>query len=177
MSKAGIFLDRDGVLNYNTHYAHLVEDLYLTPTLEETFSLLLNFPQLEVVVVTNQSGVGRGYFNIANVLSFEAELRKRIYDASSYYLPPHKWYHCYSEDDAHLWRKPNIGMITEATNKNKIDLSRSAMFVDSWQDMKTAENAGIAFYPIDPYKGPFLLSQVESFLNGFNKDAELPTIH
>ena len=96
---------------------------------------------------------------------------------SGYYLPPHKWYHCYSTEDSHPWRKPNPGMIEAAAKNLDIDKKRSAMFGDSWTDLEAAKKAKIQFFPVDPYKGPFLLHQVQSFLESFNKDAEQPTIH
>ena len=141
--RVGLFLDRDGVLNVNTHYPHLVEDLYLAPGVIEAFRLLKNHPDIVPVVVTNQAGVGRGYYAEFDVVIFEAVLAKRIYDQAGYELPPNRWFHCWSDDNSHPWRKPNPGMILEAAKQFNLDLRRSAMIGDKPSDYEAAVAAGI----------------------------------
>jgi len=143
MSGVALFFDRDGVLNVNTHYPHLVEDLYLAPTVIETFRLLNCFPEVTCIVVSNQSGVGKGYFVEKDVLHFERSLRLRILNETGYLIDAEHWYHCYSSEKNHPWRKPNPGMLQQAAHDYNIDLTKSAMFGDSISDIKAGESANV----------------------------------
>jgi len=167
MLRVGLFLDRDGVLNINTHYPHLTEDLYLAPKVMDVFDLLLRYPQIVPVVVTNQSGVGRGYFQKTDVRLFEKQIQTRILQQTGYWLPDNQWYHSYSLDSTHPWRKPNPGMILQAAEDHYIDLDKSCIIGDSQSDIEAGHNAGLKeCYHVGTHHKFDLLWAVEDFVNG-----------
>lgn len=163
--RVGLFLDRDGVLNVNTHYPHLIEDLYLAPGVVETFKLLCHYPDIVPVVVSNQSGVGRGYFSQSDVVYFEAALAKRIFDQTGYLIPKQNWFHCWSDNSSHPWRKPNPGMIQAAAQQLNLDLTRSMMIGDKLSDIEAAIGAGIRYkLLLPPGQGHRLDTPVQGWL-------------
>lgn len=129
------FLDRDGTINVNTGYAHRREELALLPNSAAGIRLL-NENRVAVVVVTNQSGVGRGYFQLDDLMTFNAcideELRKEEAHIDL-------WRFCsHHPDDNCSCRKPKIGMISDI-----IDAHQHPMYFvgDTHSDMLCAEQA------------------------------------
>ena len=169
MSRVGLFFDRDGVLNINTHYPHLTEDLYLPPTVLETFKLIKCFPNITCIIVSNQSGVGKGYFVEKDVLDFERALRLRILNETGYCIEADHWYHCYSSEETHPWRKPNPGMLLQAAQDWEIDLNTSAMFGDNPSDIKAGDQSGVhSSYLIDYHHEHYLYDAVFGFLYNYS---------
>jgi len=139
MHKIGLFLDRDGVLNVNTHYTHLVEDLYLCEGVIDFFKKLHDWPMLVPVVVTNQSGVDREYYRVGECIKFEDALAKRIKEETGYTLWRKRFYHSWTTKD--LWsRKPNPGMLQEACLDWK--LIPGYMIGDKESDRQAGQRAG-----------------------------------
>jgi D-glycero-D-manno-heptose 1,7-bisphosphate phosphatase len=142
------FLDRDGVINVDTGYTFRPEDLILTPTAAEGIRLL-NEAGYWVIVVTNQSGVARDYFSIADVERFHAHLQRRLAEQGAridaFYLCPYhregtvEAYRCDHED-----RKPNPGMLLKAMRDWPITREGSFMIGDKPSDEEAASRAGIA---------------------------------
>jgi D-glycero-D-manno-heptose 1,7-bisphosphate phosphatase len=141
------FLDRDGVINVDSGYTSRPEDLVFTPTAVEGIRLLNKSGYL-VIVVTNQSGVARGYYASEDVDRFHeaiaAELARS--DASIdafYYCPYHPdgtvdGFSCEHDD-----RKPSPGMLRRATEDWAIDLDRSFLIGDKESDVVAAARMGI----------------------------------
>jgi heptosyltransferase-2 len=92
------------------------------------------------VVVTNQSGVGRGLFSSADLDAIHAKLRRLLHDAGAsldaIYVCPHH------PDDRCLCRKPETGMIDQAVRELGIDLCRSYLIGDHAKDMELAKRVG-----------------------------------
>lgn len=131
------FLDRDGTINVNTGYAHRCDELELLPNAAAGIRLL-NDNHIAVVVVTNQSGVGRGYFEEADVKRFHQCLQADLSQQSAHI---DAWRFCpHHPDDGCVCRKPATGMIDDL-----LGLGFEHMFFvgDSLSDMHCAENAGL----------------------------------
>lgn len=92
-----------------------------------------------LVVITNQSGIGRGYFSEAEYRAVAAELERQLGDAliaATYFCPDHP-------KRPTALRKPGIGMILEAQRDLGVDLARSFMIGDKAIDVECGRNAGL----------------------------------
>ncbi len=132
-----VFLDRDGVLNEDPGYVHKIEDFRLIPGVVEGLKLLENF---RLFIVTNQSGIGRGYFTENELHAFNRrllqELHKNDISIEKIYFCPHH------PDDGCRCRKPGTALIREAAREFNIDLKRSWVIGDHPNDMKMGLRAG-----------------------------------
>jgi D-glycero-D-manno-heptose 1,7-bisphosphate phosphatase len=144
--KPAIFLDRDGTLNEEVNYLSDPEQLVLIPGAAAAVARL-NARGIPVVVVTNQSGIGRGKYgwqDFAAVMSRMGTLlaleNARI---DAVYASPH---HEQGQGDYgvadHPDRKPNPGMLLRAAEEHGLDLSRSWMVGDKAIDLEAGRRAG-----------------------------------
>jgi D-glycero-D-manno-heptose 1,7-bisphosphate phosphatase len=146
VNNATVFLDRDGTLNVEKDYLHRVEDFEFIPGAVEAICTLKKAGYL-VVVVTNQSGVARGYFSLDDVnllhKHIEQELAKFDTAIDAFYVCPH---HPEKGRGEFLrqcdCRKGSPGMLLQAAKELGIDLSRSYMVGDKIADIEAGENAG-----------------------------------
>jgi D-glycero-D-manno-heptose 1,7-bisphosphate phosphatase len=145
------FLDRDGVINVDTGYPHRIEDLIWVEGAKRAI-LRLNEAGFLVIVVTNQSGVGRGLFTLEQVDLFHKHLNRELQAVGAHI---DDFFSCPFHPDAvidafrvtdHPDRKPNPGMILRAVAEHHIDLTRSFLIGDKASDMHAAQNAGIPGY-------------------------------
>jgi len=143
------FLDRDGVLNVDRGYTFRPEDLALMPGAAEAVRLL-NEAGYYVIVVTNQAGVARGFYEEADVARFHVAMSDGLAVSGAHI---DAFYYCpYHEEGSvaryrvanHPERKPNPGMILRALADWPIERERSFMFGDKESDMAAARAAGIA---------------------------------
>ena len=157
-----MFLDRDGTLIYDRHYCSKVEDVNLIPGAAEAVRLF-NDLNLKVIIVTNQSGVGRGLFTQRRLGSIHRELwwqlssKKAIINAI--YYCPHK------PEDGCLCRKPKCGMLLMAEKDLNISLEESYIIGDKVSDVKAGVSVGC--------KG-ILIASPESHLQVQTEKAEHP---
>lgn len=132
-----IFLDRDGTLNEDVDYLSRLEDLRIFPFTLPALELLKG-AGYRLVVVTNQSGIGRGFYDEAALSSIHQEMQNRLdglIDA---------FYHCpHLPSDGCLCRKPGLGMIEQARRDLEIEVSQSWMIGDKDLDMETGFAAGV----------------------------------
>ena len=144
------FLDRDGTLNVDTGYTHRPEDLTLVEGAREAVRRLNDRGWL-VVVVTNQSGIARGYFDEAAMHRFhdavQAELAQAGARIDAFYFCPHHVEgvvpgYCADHPD----RKPAPGMLLRAMADWDIDPARSFMIGDKADDVAAGEAAGVRAY-------------------------------
>ncbi|MFQ2150303.1 D-glycero-beta-D-manno-heptose 1,7-bisphosphate 7-phosphatase [Aeromonas jandaei] len=142
MSKPAIFLDRDGVINEDTGYVSQVDDFHFLPGVIDALLLLKKKGYL-LVVVTNQSGIARGYFTEDDFMNLtewmDWSLADRDVDLDGIYFCPHHPEHGTPCD----CRKPEPGMLLLARQELNIDMSRSYMVGDKPSDLKAAINAGV----------------------------------
>ena len=146
MNKA-VFLDRDGVITQDPpHYAHRIDQLKLIPKSAEAIRIL-NENGFKVVVVSNQSGVARGYYQEKDVHIFNEAMKKELEEMGAYidavYYCPH-----YPEANVEAYRrvcdcrKPKPGMLKRAENDLNLDLKRSFMVGDKIIDIEAGYSAG-----------------------------------
>jgi histidinol-phosphate phosphatase family protein len=139
--KRAVFLDRDGVIVREADYLRRVEQLRVLRGVPAAMKAL-RAAGFKLVVVTNQSGVARGYFSLAQLGRIHRELKARLAKAGAkwdaLYFSPH------GPESAHPWRKPGIGMLRAAKKRLKLDLASSYFVGDTTTDIQTARNAGCA---------------------------------
>ncbi len=143
-----IFLDRDGVLNADSGYVYRVEDLVVLPHVGDGLARLQARGYL-LIVVTNQSGIARGYFSLQQVQGFHQALSATLWQGWSvtitdYFVCPHHPDGLIAEF-AHKCncRKPNPGLVELAVKKWGIDLNGSFLIGDKPSDIGLAVNVGI----------------------------------
>jgi D-glycero-D-manno-heptose 1,7-bisphosphate phosphatase len=144
--KPAVFLDRDGTLLEEAGYVDRLERLVLFP-----FSIdavrLLNRAGFAVVVITNQSGVGRGMYEEDFVTRTHDVIAQRVAEGGAridaFYYCPH---HPAAEVERYRadcdCRKPAPGMLTRAAADLSLDLSRSYSIGDKWSDVQVGRAAG-----------------------------------
>jgi len=146
MKKVAIFLDRDGTINEEVGYLDDPDKLKMIPGAADAIRLI-NENGLKAVVVTNQSGVGRGYFSERLVGEVHALLQEMLDERGAFidafYFCPH---HPTEGKGPYLTsctcRKPQPGMLLRAAEDMDLDLGRSYMVGDMLKDLETARRVG-----------------------------------
>ncbi len=137
MMKPAIFLDRDGTLIEEVNYLSRVEDLRLFPSTVEAVKALKSSGFL-VIVVTNQSGIGRGIFDERAMHDIHDQIQIELDGViDQFYFCPHL------PCDGCACRKPGLGMIQAAQADFEIDLTRSWIVGDKKIDVETGQLAGL----------------------------------
>lgn len=146
-SGKALFLDRDGVINVERNYVHRIEDFEFVPGI---FELCITASRLgfQLVVITNQAGIARGYYGEAEYRNLTAwmleQFRARgIEIARVYHCPYHPTAGIgeYRRESFH--RKPNPGMILQARDELGLDLGRSVLVGDKDSDIEAGRKAGV----------------------------------
>ncbi len=137
--RGAIFLDRDGTLNEDTGYPARPDDLRLLPGVTTALAALqaAGWP---LIVVSNQSGVGRGLFGMAELAVMDRRLRELLAAAgveltAAYYCP-------HAPEAGCSCRKPAPGLLHRAAVELGIDLTRSYMVGDALRDVEAGRAAG-----------------------------------
>ncbi|HQY58643.1 MAG: lipopolysaccharide heptosyltransferase II [Nitrospira sp.] len=134
-----VFLDRDGTLNVDTGYVKSPDDFTVLPGVGAALARLKQ-AGARLVVVTNQSGLGRGYFTSKDLEAIHGKLRAILAEDGVtldglYFCPHHP-------DDRCNCRKPARGMIDRALAELQVDLSRAYVVGDSVRDVELAKLVG-----------------------------------
>jgi D-glycero-D-manno-heptose 1,7-bisphosphate phosphatase len=146
--RPALFLDRDGVLNEDRGYVHRWADFRWLPGARETVAAFNRAGWL-VIVVTNQSGVGRGYYSEAEMNDLHARMQADLAESDAHidaiYHAPH---HPEAVLDAYRHpdppdRKPNPGMVLKAMAEWPIDHEASLLIGDKPSDLEAALRAGV----------------------------------
>lgn len=147
MGKKAIFLDRDGTINVDHGYVHQIDDFQFIEGVGKALKQLQDQGWL-LVLVTNQSGIARGYFSEDQFLQltewFDWSLDEDygvVFDGI-YYCPHHPEGKGEYKQDCDC-RKPKAGMFTQAIADLGIDPQQSVMVGDKLEDMQAAFNAGV----------------------------------
>lgn len=147
------FLDRDGVINYIRPNSGYVGSLKLFKWIPGAVKAIkfLNDKNYKVVVVTNQSGVARGFFTIKDVKKIHSYIQKKLKENEAkidkfYLCPYHKDGIIKKYKKNSSLRKPNIGMFRLTQKKWNIDKKNSFMIGDKKTDIEFAKRAKISGY-------------------------------
>ena len=139
MGKVAIFIDRDGTINKESGYIDRPGMVELIPGSSEAIRMI-NSMGLDVVVITNQSGIGRSYFNEESLKEVHDRLKEVLrkegaYIDAVYYCPHHP-------DEGCGCRKPMPGLLKKAESELHIDLGSSYVVGDKISDILLAKNVG-----------------------------------
>jgi histidinol-phosphate phosphatase family protein len=146
IKQRAVFLDRDGTINEEVGYLSNLDQLSIIPEAFEAVRLM-NRRRLQVIVITNQSGVGRGYFDETVVEGIHDHLRAAFLAEGAvideFYYCPH---HPTEGRGVYLiscsCRKPEPGMLIRAAAERNIDLLHSYMIGDTPKDVLAGKRAG-----------------------------------
>lgn len=134
---AAVFVDRDGTIMEDCDYCSDPKDVRIFPGVPEALRRL-KARGFKLIVITNQSGIGRGLMTVEQYRSVEAEVLQQVdglIDAT-YFCPDVPGQHS-------SCRKPSPGMILQANREHGIDLSRSFFIGDKEIDVECGRNAGV----------------------------------
>jgi len=135
-----LFLDRDGVINIDTGYLYKIQDFKFN---DGIFDLCKIFVQkkFKIFVITNQSGINRGYFTENDFQKLSKWMLKQFEEKN---IHIDKVYYCpHSPNEQCDCRKPKPKMIFDAKKEFNIDLENSLFIGDKTSDMECALNAGL----------------------------------
>jgi len=140
MKNKTIFLDRDGTINLNKNgYVHKIEDLEFIPQSLDGLKKLQGVGY-SLIIITNQSGIGKGYYTERDYFNFRAEFHKRLMKEGVFltaeYFCPH------NPDDKCSCRKPETGMLEQAAYDFILDLNNCWMIGDKDSDILAGKKAG-----------------------------------
>ena len=139
--KKACFLDRDGVLNEDIGYLHKCEDFKWIDGAVEAIKLLKKNNFL-VIVITNQSGISRGYFTAKDVTNLH-EWMNKILKKEDIQINDFFFSGDLPNNNPESRRKPSPKMINEAVEKYNLDKTRCFMIGDKLSDLEAAKNAQI----------------------------------
>ena len=140
MTRKAIFLDRDGTLIVDHGYICDPEQVELLPNIIPALKTIQSAGYL-LIIISNQSGVGRGFFSIEDVEEVNQRLdellkQNGIKIKGFFYCPhaPEEYCSC---------RKPKPGLVINAMKEHRIEPSLSYLVGDKWTDVEAALNAGV----------------------------------
>lgn len=147
MNRPALFLDRDGVINIDHGYVHTPEKFEFVHGIFEVVAAASRMGYL-VVVVTNQAGIGRGYYTEAQFHELTDWMKARFMEHGGridavYFCPYHPEHGIGSYLQKSDYRKPAPGMLLLAEQELKIDMKRSLIIGDKPSDMEAGRAAGI----------------------------------
>ena len=154
-----LILDRDGTLIEDKNYAYKIEDLELLPGVIKGLKLLQK--DFLLLIVTNQSGIGRGYFTINDFHTYNNHLLKILKEENieikkTYFCP-----HLYEENcDC---RKPKTKFIDMIVDEFKINMNESWIIGDHPSDIELGVNAGSRTVYLTTGHGDRHLQELDSF--------------
>ena len=151
-----VFLDRDGTLNVDNGYTYKPEDFQLLPFVADSLSKLKAAGFL-LIVITNQSGIGRGYYTMDDVDKFhglmQEELQKDNVMIDYFYICPH------TIEEKCNCRKPSPYLLFKAFDDFNIDPQASFLIGDKNSDIQAGQLAGVK---------SFLITDTHSILHWAN---------
>ncbi len=135
-----LFLDRDGIINEDFGYVHRSQDCQFCPGI---FKLCRYFQDMnfKIIVVTNQSGIGRGYYSSKDLEVFTDYINKQFQQRSIHIT--HTYFCPHLPEDNCDCRKPKPGMLLKAQNDYQIAMHKSIMLGDKKSDVLAGKAANI----------------------------------
>jgi D-glycero-D-manno-heptose 1,7-bisphosphate phosphatase len=153
VKRAAVFLDRDGTLIEDSGFIGDPARVRVLPTVVDALRLLAS-RGFATVVVSNQSGVARGYFDDAAVHAVNAHVAQLLANDG---VALDAWYHCPHYGEPCACRKPSPGMIVRAAEEHGLVVARSAVVGDRGSDIALAHGLGIPGILVpgpEAYAGP-----------------------
>jgi D-glycero-D-manno-heptose 1,7-bisphosphate phosphatase len=155
MANRAVFIDRDGTLIEHVPYITKPSEVKLKPNIGRALRLLRDRGYL-LVLVTNQSGVGRGYLTEDTLSEIHDELKSQLYEQGVwldqiYYCPFHPQATLAEYRENSPMRKPAPGMLELASSEMEIDLHDSWMIGDDDRDVEAGQGAGCKTIFIESY--------------------------
>ena len=137
--KPAVFIDRDGTINMEKHYLHKIEDFEFIHGSDKAIKML-NDKGFLVIIVTNQSGVARGFYNEEDVKKLHDHMKQELNKVGAHF---DAIYYCPHHDESVIkqykidcdCRKPKTGMFNSAKKEFDIDLNNSWMIGDKKEDI------------------------------------------
>ena len=145
VAKNLVMLDRDGTINRDLGYTHKLSDLFI---LKKNLEIIKHFVNNESTVfcITNQSGIGRGYFTRNDAAMFNEALSQEL---KRYQLVMEVFFMCpHTPESKCMCRKPGTLMIEMALNYSRIPLSNSIFIGDSISDLAACDKLGVKFIQV-----------------------------
>ncbi len=138
--KRAIFLDRDGIINVDHGYVSQIKDFEFNEGIFEVLRSLQSKGFL-LIVVTNQSGIGRGYYTEEEYMKLTSYYVEELMNEG---IKIDAVYHCpHAPEEKCKCRKPQSGMLKAAKKQFNIDMKNSWMIGDKESDMLAGKNAGV----------------------------------
>lgn len=142
-----VFLDRDGTVNEEISYLYRPEDLVILPGVPQAIRRLRDHG-FSIVVITNQSGIARGYYTEGQMERLHESLNEQLgrdgaWIDAFYYCPHHPEHGIGEYKKGCHCRKPDVGMFEMAERALAVDKSRSYMIGDKRIDVQAGHNYGI----------------------------------
>ena len=139
MTSKAVFLDRDGTVNEEVNYLSDIEQVNILPRTAKAIKLL-NEQGFLIIIITNQSGVARGYFSIQKLEDLHNHMKNELLREGAkiddiYYCP-------HLPNDGCNCRKPRTGLMERAKDAFEIDFTSSYMVGDKLIDLETGKRAG-----------------------------------
>lgn len=155
--KKCLFMDRDGTINVLKEDEYHLADpkkVVLIPGVEKLIKKF-NDAEFMIIVVSNQGGVGKGFYTEKDVYDIQAVISEKLKALNGARIDD--WTYCFHHFTKGIGkykvdcncRKPGTANVESAVKKYDIDKSQSFFIGDNITDAKCAENAGIRFYPFD----------------------------
>jgi D-glycero-D-manno-heptose 1,7-bisphosphate phosphatase len=146
-SNRAVFVDRDGTIIEDSGYISSPQDVQFLPGSIAAIRQL-NQAGYKVIVITNQSGVARGFFGEDMLQTVDKSIHKAVLSGGGhidafYYCPHHSEHGVYPYRQECACRKPAPGLIKKAAREHQIDLSRSFMIGDHSCDIAAGQQAGV----------------------------------
>ena len=141
------FIDRDGVINKDKHYLYKISEFEFTDHCIDALRNIID-AGYRIIIVTNQSGIGRGYYSEADYHQltnwYLNELKMQQIEITAVFFCPHHPHaplvRYRKQCDC---RKPRPGMILDAARQYNVDLSKSVMIGDKITDIQAGQAAGV----------------------------------
>jgi D-glycero-D-manno-heptose 1,7-bisphosphate phosphatase len=146
--KAAVFLDRDGTINEEMGYINHPDRFVIFPFIPEAIRIF-NALDFKVIIISNQSGVARGYFSETLVKTIHQMLKDVLVASNAkidaiYYCPHHPAEGAEAYRIDCTCRKPKPGMVLQAVEEHGIDLANSYMIGDRFRDIQFAKTLELA---------------------------------
>ena len=145
-----LFLDRDGIINVDVHYLHRIEDMRFIQGAIKALKVAVE-AGYQLIVITNQSGVARGYYTEDDVQTLHRYMGEQLAATGApitafYYCPHHEKGVVPAYTKSCECRKPRPGLVLQAVREHQVDVAHSFMIGDKPSDVATAEAAGMDGY-------------------------------